>query len=211
MGGDQQPWPDEGARVDRIAQVDGGPVRVGAAEIAQSGESAIEVVVCEPQRGERLGGRGVHRLGVEGGRIQRQVHVAVDESRGGGPGTQIEDAGTRRSGHGGRYLADHPVTDQDLGRSRQGIRATVEIVGTHQHGSGVGDCGHGVLLKLVVVWGRCPGCPVRWLPVGACGDRAVGFRDADRPTNAVVAITCCKGSPGFRGVASPASRRRRCR
>jgi hypothetical protein len=43
VGGDEQPWPDDGACVDRIAQVDGGPVRVGAAEIAQSGESAIEV------------------------------------------------------------------------------------------------------------------------------------------------------------------------
>ena len=56
VGGHDKAGAGDGVGRDGVAQVDGWPLGIGAAEISQRGESLVEVVVDEAQPDQSLGG-----------------------------------------------------------------------------------------------------------------------------------------------------------
>ena len=74
------PGPLHDSGVDCVSKVDGRPVRIGAAQIAQRREPIAHVFAREAQSFQRLACRGFESLPGEIGSIHSEVNMSVDES-----------------------------------------------------------------------------------------------------------------------------------
>jgi hypothetical protein len=116
MCGNDQARTVNKAVIDRIAQIDGGPVRIQRSHIAQRRKAVAHVLLRKMQSRQRFGCGALKDLLSEIEAIQAEMNMSIDKSRHHRPVGQINNSRRSRTTYRLRKIGNDTVLNQDFGR-----------------------------------------------------------------------------------------------
>src|SRR5260370_20482333 len=105
--------------VDRIAKLDGGPLRIGASQVSQCCESIAHVFARKAESPECLARRGFKTLLGQPGRIHREMNVGIDESRAYSAAGEVDELRVWRTSHARCNIFNVISFDENFHRADQ--------------------------------------------------------------------------------------------